>query len=77
MSETMMMGLRLLQEGVSDARFRQRFGVSMKDVYPDEIEAAIAEGLLERSAVGGAFRLRLTRRGHLLGNRVFVRFVGN
>jgi len=77
MSETMMMGLRLLQEGVSDARFRQRFGVSIEDVYHDEIEAAIAEGLLERATPDGQMRLRLTRRGHLLGNRVFVRFVGD
>jgi oxygen-independent coproporphyrinogen-3 oxidase len=82
MSETMMMGLRLLQEGVSDARFRQRFGVSLEDVYHAEIEAAIAEGLLERGASSGATGegvngVRLTRRGHLLGNRVFVRFVGD
>jgi oxygen-independent coproporphyrinogen-3 oxidase len=83
MSETMMMGLRLLQEGVSEARFRRRFGVSPEDVYHDEIEAAVAEGLLERVAQptgagpGGEIRLRLTRRGHLLGNRVFMRFVGD
>ncbi len=77
-----MMGLRLLQEGVSEARFRRRFGVSMEGVYRAEIEGAIAEGLLERVPLGdgdseGAYRLRLTRRGHLLGNRVFVRFVGD
>jgi oxygen-independent coproporphyrinogen-3 oxidase len=71
LSETMMMGLRLLREGVSVARFRQRFGVSMDEVYPDEIQAAVAEGLLEQTA----HCLRLTDRGHLLGNRVFVRFV--
>jgi len=75
MSETMMMGLRLLQEGVPEARFARRFGVSMDEVYHDEIQAAIAEGLLERAEVEGAPCLRLTRRGHLLGNRVFVRFV--
>jgi len=73
MSETMMMGLRLLQEGVSDARFRQRFGVSLDEVYHDQIEAAVSEGLLEWSTEC----LRLTHRGHLLGNRVFVRFVGD
>jgi oxygen-independent coproporphyrinogen-3 oxidase len=78
MSETMMMGLRLLQGGVSDDRFEQRFGVSVEDIYHDEIEAAVAEGLLERIATpGGKIRLRLTRRGHLLGNRVFLRFVGD
>ena len=75
MSETMMMGLRLLQEGVSDARFRERFGVSLDDVYGAEIAAAIGEGLLEWAGTGDTRRLRLTQRGHLLGNRVFVRFV--
>ena len=46
-------------------------GVSPDEVYHDEIEAAMAEGLLEQTAG----RLRLTTKGHLLGNRVFVRFV--
>jgi oxygen-independent coproporphyrinogen-3 oxidase len=76
MSETMMMGLRLLREGVPEARFRGRFGVSMDEVYSNEIDAAIAEGLLERATSEGQPCVRLTRRGHLLGNRVFERFVG-
>jgi oxygen-independent coproporphyrinogen-3 oxidase len=76
MSETMMMGLRLLDEGVSYARFEQRFGVPMEQVYGDEIAAAVEEGLLERVPERGADRVRLTGRGALLGNRVFVRFVG-
>jgi len=71
MAETMMMGLRLLQEGVSFERFERRFGVSMMKVYGAEIAAAVGDGLLERTAD----RVRLTQRGALLGNRVFVRFV--
>lgn len=71
MAETMMMGLRLLQEGVSFDRFERRFGVEMLEVYGAEIAGAVGDGLLERTAD----RVRLTRRGALLGNRVFVRFV--
>jgi oxygen-independent coproporphyrinogen-3 oxidase len=71
MAETMMMGLRLLEEGVSFDRFERRFGVSMMEVYGAEIAGAVGDGLLERTAD----RVRLTGRGALLGNRVFVRFV--
>lgn len=71
MAETMMMGLRLLQEGVSFDRFERRFGVEMLEVYGAEIAGAVGDGLLERTAD----RVCLTRRGALLGNRVFVRFV--
>ena len=39
------------------------------------VTAARAEGLLEWAESGEGRCLRLTRRGRLLGNRVFVRFV--
>jgi oxygen-independent coproporphyrinogen-3 oxidase len=80
MAETMIMGLRLLDEGVSYARFERRFGLPMEQVYGAEIAAAVEEGLLERvserAPSGVQTRVRLTGRGALLGNRVFVRFVG-
>ena len=74
MQETMMMGLRLLQEGVSQSRFADRFGEQLRDVFPAEIEKFLKAGLLEW---GGADKdqLRLTRRGCLLGNQVFKEFV--
>jgi oxygen-independent coproporphyrinogen-3 oxidase len=71
MGETMMMGLRLLQEGVSFARFKGRFGVPMETVYGDEIAELIERGLLERTPE----RVRLTQRGCLLGNQVFAQFL--
>ena len=71
MGETMMMGLRLLQEGVSFARFEQRFGVPMETVYADEITELVERGLLERTPE----RVRLTHKGCLLGNQVFARFL--
>ena len=70
MAETMMLGLRL-SEGVSFAGFARRFGVSMMEVYCVEISALSDLGLVEIDYD----RLRLTRRGRLLGNEVFQRFV--
>jgi oxygen-independent coproporphyrinogen-3 oxidase len=71
MAETMMMGLRLLQEGVPFDRFERRFGVQMEEIYGSEIADLVARGLLERTSE----RVRLTFRGHLLGNQVFVEFI--
>jgi oxygen-independent coproporphyrinogen-3 oxidase len=71
MGETMMLGLRLLEEGVSLSRFADRFGCSLEEVYRTELSALQAAGLLERRPD----RVRLTRRGRLLGNQVFVHFL--
>jgi oxygen-independent coproporphyrinogen-3 oxidase len=71
MGETMMLGLRLLEEGVPLARFAARSGRSLPDVYHDELAALQAEGLLEQRPD----RVRLTQRGRLLGNQVFARFL--
>ena len=72
MQETMMTGLRLTIEGVSAAGFEQRFGAYLTDVFGKEIEELLGLGLLEWVAES----LRLTERGRLLGNQVFMRFVG-
>jgi oxygen-independent coproporphyrinogen-3 oxidase len=74
MAETMIMGLRLIKEGVSKERFYQRFNQELESVYRDEIEELFQLGLLEWA---GPLRniLRLTPRGRLLGNQAFMRFV--
>ena len=72
--ETMMMGLRLTEEGVSREAFRARFSTSLIEVYETEIEELISAGLLEWEPIERD-RLRLTPRGRLLGNQVFVRFI--
>jgi oxygen-independent coproporphyrinogen-3 oxidase len=74
MSETMMVGLRLTQEGVSDALFSSRFGQTLDQAYSTQIRDLTRKGLLEW-AEEGERRLRLTKRGRLLGNQVFVEFV--
>ena len=72
--ETMMVGLRLTDEGVSNARFYDRFGAAIEDIFPDQIAKLERDGLLEwKSPHKNA--LRLTRRGRLLGNRVFREFI--
>ena len=73
MGETMMMGLRLVQEGVSNSVFTQRFERSLPEVYGSQISSLISQGLLEWA--GGGDILRLTARGRLLGNRVFREFI--
>jgi oxygen-independent coproporphyrinogen III oxidase len=70
MAETMMLGLRLL-EGVSEERFRSRFGVSLDEAYGPKIEQLIVHNLLER--IDG--QLRLTYRGLRLGNQVWQEFL--
>lgn len=71
MQETMMMGLRLTEEGVDEERFHARFGVTPGDIFGDEIQELVELGLLTRDEDV----IRLTGRGRLLGNQVFMRFV--
>jgi coproporphyrinogen III oxidase-like Fe-S oxidoreductase len=74
MQEHMMMGLRLLEEGVSNSLFHQRFGVGLLQAFPRQIQRLEQIGLLEWAGDGGDL-LRLSRRGWLLGNQVFSEFV--
>ena len=71
MSEYMLNNLRLVKAGVSDIDFKSRFGNGLMDVYAAEVEELIRFGLLEWEGDS----IRLTRRGRLLGNQVFLRFV--
>ncbi len=72
MQETMMTGLRLTGEGVSASVFQERFGVALPDAFGKEIDELLGFGLLEWADQS----LRLSERGRLLGNQVFMRFVG-
>jgi len=70
MGEMLMLGLRLLDEGVADARFRARFGVELAEAFGPQIAGLVDRGLLARLPD----RIRLTPRGRLLGNQVFAEF---
>ena len=71
MGDMVMLGLRLVEEGVPLGKFAQRFGQPLGSVYADEIQALAQMQLLEISSD----RIRLTPRGRLLGNEVFQRFL--
>jgi oxygen-independent coproporphyrinogen-3 oxidase len=73
MLETMMMGLRLTQEGVTRSGFRERFQQQLDDAFGEKIDKLIGWGLLEWVGTDRDI-LRLTKRGRLLGNRVFAEF---
>lgn len=74
MGETMMTGLRLVKEGISNWAFQQRFGLLLQEAYPAQIERLISQGLIEWSTPEMS-SLRLSRRGILLANRVFLEFL--
>ena len=66
-ADAIILGLRLL-EGVADGEFEARFGTSLRKSFGPVIERHLGLGLLEWSGA----RLRLSERGLLLANEVFV-----
>jgi len=70
MAETAILGLRLCQ-GLEMHDFEARFRRSFWEVYGVQAAELVGLGLLERTGA----KLRLTRRGRLLGNEVFARFL--
>jgi oxygen-independent coproporphyrinogen-3 oxidase len=71
MGETMMLGLRLLEEGVTASAFETRHGIALIDQFGVQIAELTGFGLLDWSGE----RLRLTKRGTLLANDVCARFL--
>ena len=71
-AETLVLGLRL-NRGVADTDYRERFGARPSDLFGEAISTSITDGLLERDGEA----LRLTPRGRLLSNEVFVRIMAN
>ena len=70
MAETMFLGLRLL-DGLSVTGFEERFGRDPMELYGPQVRELQQDGLLEH--VDGV--LRLTGKGCLLANQVFMRFL--
>ena len=71
LDETMMLGLRLIDEGVRATDFQARFGVSLADTYGRILRRLQQLQLITSDDDG----VRLTPAGRLLGNRVFREFV--
>ena len=74
MAETMMMGLRLVKEGVSMKSFAERFGRPLDSVYSAQLDDLETNHLIERAGPQRDY-LRLTPKAVLLGNQVFSEFV--
>ena len=70
LSEAVILGLRLC-EGVCLDSIRTQFNTDLLERYEQQIEYLSGQGLLECTQQ----YLRLTRRGRLLGNEVFWRFL--
>lgn len=73
--ETMMMGMRLTKEGIDTDRFYHRFGKPVHEVFSKEIERLIKMDLIEEYLLGKERGIRLTRKGRMLGNQVFLQFM--
>ncbi|HLV43652.1 MAG TPA: radical SAM family heme chaperone HemW [Aggregatilineales bacterium] len=71
MAETVILGLRLVGEGVSRRAFEARFGRSLDDVFGAALGAMVQAGLVMQDGD----RVRLTERGYLLSNQVFMRLL--
>jgi oxygen-independent coproporphyrinogen-3 oxidase len=71
MGETMMLGLRLLQNGVSARSFARRHGISLFNQFAPQVSRLTSIGLLEVTDE----RVRLTKRGVLLANSVCAEFL--
>jgi oxygen-independent coproporphyrinogen-3 oxidase len=69
--ETMMLGLRLLNEGVTQARFAERYGAPAAHFYAEELNEAAGKGLLEITPE----RIRLTEKGRFVSNQALKLFV--
>ncbi len=71
MGETMMLGLRLVEEGVPYSRFEAMHGQPLGAAFGPALDRLQGSGLLESDGK----RVRLTSRGLLVGDRVFSEFI--
>lgn len=71
MGETMMLGLRLLHEGVPRERFIKLYEQDLTEVYKDEIATLTSKGLIHVDEN----RIALSPAGLMVGNQVFTHFL--
>src|SRR6478735_1031418 len=69
--ETMMIGLRLLLDGVDAIQFAERHGALLDSVFGDELQSLIEIGMITREGD----RIRLTHRGLMVANDVAELFI--
>lgn len=76
MQDEMMLGLRLVDEGVSATGFKLKFGYELTAIFEKEISRLIRSKLIQWTD-GNGTSIILTEKGTLLGNQVFMEFVGD
>jgi len=69
-AEALFLGMRMMQ-GVDLRRYRESFGVDLRDKHADDLDRFCEAGLVEFDGD----LIRLTRTGALLSNEVFAAFV--
>src|SRR5215212_8226582 len=69
-AEALFLGMRLMQ-GIDIRRYRESFGVDLRDEHADDLDRFCKAGLVELEGD----LIRLTRTGALLSNEVFAAFV--
>jgi oxygen-independent coproporphyrinogen-3 oxidase len=75
LADSVILALRL-NEGLELGRVGREFGQPLEQLFPGTIEMLDGAGLVERFKGSlGEDRLRLTRRGRLVSNEVFLRFL--
>lgn len=74
MKDSMWLALRLVKDGVSLDQFERSFGYSVLEVFKDQIEELLLLGLIEWGGLTQS-SLKLTRRGIMVANQVFLRFI--
>ncbi len=72
MQDFVILGLRLLQTGVSQERFERRFGVTLNEIFHYQIDRLIDQGLIIYGPDG---RLLLPEASLFISNRIFREFV--
>jgi oxygen-independent coproporphyrinogen-3 oxidase len=70
-TDTLLMGLRLTQEGIRRDVFVERFGEDLLDVHGTLVERFVEVGLLQVDATA----VRLTSKGRLMSNMIFRELV--
>ena len=72
MQDVMMLGLRMLHEGITEERFRERFGEEMREVFHRELRHLERKELVHWAPDG---RLLLAPDKVMVANQAFIEFV--
>ena len=75
MVEHMLLGLRLVREGLAAAEFEARFGLALAEFYAPAIAFCLQRGLAEWIDSPAGPRFRLTERGRFVANQVILQFM--